>query len=99
MALSRISNGSRVGQLLSYNVCGGCQQMSTKPSPDHSSSHTSSTNSKLEEFKSKVEEGPDLGDFIAGVVPRDLHSDYEVVTLSSYISVFLFLFNAGKTKT
>ena len=72
--------------------------MSTKPSPDHSSS---STNSKLEEFKSKVEDGPDLGDFIAGVVPRDLHSDYEVVTLVSYTykSVFLFLFNSGKTKT
>ena len=76
MALSRISNGSRVGQLLSYNVCGGCQQMSTKPIPDSSSS----TNSKLEEFKSKVEDGPDLGDFIAGVVPRDLHSDYEVAS-------------------
>ena len=82
MALSRISSGSRVGQLLSYNVCGGCQQMSTKPSPDHS--NTSSTNSKLEEFKSKVEDGPDLGDFIAGVVPRDLHSDYEVAIYASY---------------
>ena len=95
MALSRISNGSRVGQLLSYNVCGGCQQMSTKPSPDHSSS---STNSKLEEFKSKVEDGPDLGDFIAGVVPRDLHSDYEVVTLVSYYLFSNFFSMQGKLK-
>ena len=31
----------------------------------------------MEEFKSKVEQGPELGDFIAGVVPRDLHSDYQ----------------------
>merc|ERR1712012_610732 len=34
-------------------------------------------NSKLEEFKSKVEQGPELGDFIAGVVPRELHDDYQ----------------------
>ena len=69
MALSRISNGSRVGQLLSYNMC-GCQQLSTKPSPE-------SNNRNLDEFKAKVEQGPDFGDFIAGVVPREMHGDYE----------------------
>ena len=58
MALSRISSGSRVGQLLSYNLC-GCQQLSTKPSPESKSRN-------LDEFKAKVEQGPDLGDFIAG---------------------------------
>jgi len=42
----------------------------TKPSPEQN-------NSKLEEFKSKVEQGPELGDFIAGVVPRELHDDYQ----------------------
>ena len=47
-----------------------CQNLSTKPTPDL-------TKSKLDEFKTKVEEGPELGDFIAGVVPRDLHTDYE----------------------
>ena len=69
MALSRISNGSRMSQLLSYNMC-GCQQLSTKPSPE-----TKSRN--LDEFKAKVEQGPDLGDFIAGVVPREMHGEYE----------------------
>ena len=66
MALSRISNG-RINQILSYNVC-GCQHLSTKtkPSPEQN-------NSRLEEFKSKVEQGPELGDFIDGVVPRELH--------------------------
>ena len=65
MALSRISS-HKLSQMLSYNVC-SCQQFSSKP--DH--------NVKMEEFKSKVEQGPELGDFIAGVVPRDLHSDYQ----------------------
>ena len=72
MALSRVSNSKQLSQLLSYNVC-CCQQFSSKPSP----SEHQPTN-KLEEFKSKVEQGPELGDFIAGVVPRDLHSDYQV---------------------
>ena len=71
MALARISSGSRVGQMLSYNIC-SCQQLSTKPSPELNNS-----NSKLDEFKAKVEQGPELGDFIAGVVPRELHGDYE----------------------
>ena len=71
MALSRASNTKQLSQLLSYNVC-SCQQFSSKPSPEQQSSN------KLEEFKSKVEQGPELGDFIAGVVPRDLHSDYQV---------------------
>ena len=71
MALSRISS-SRMPQILSYNTC-GCHHLSTKtkPSPEQN-------NSKLEEFKSKVEQGPELGDFIAGVVPRELHEDYQV---------------------
>ena len=68
MALTRISNGSRVSQLLSYNIC-GCQQLSTKPSPE-------SNNRNLDEFKAKVEQGPELGDFIAGVVPREMSGDY-----------------------
>ena len=71
MALARISSGSRVGQMLSYNIC-SCHQLSTKPSPELNNS-----NSKLDEFKAKVEQGPELGDFIAGVVPRELHGDYE----------------------
>ena len=75
MALSRISS-NKVTQLLAYNRS-SCQQLSTKPNPE--TSHGSNNNSsKLEEFKSKVETGPDLGDFIAGVVPRDLHADYQV---------------------
>jgi len=45
--------------------------MSTKTRPDQSSS------SKIQEFKSKVEDGPDFGDFIAGVVPREDNTDYE----------------------
>jgi len=57
--------------MLSYNMC-SCQQLSTKPSPELNNS-----NSKLDEFKAKVEQGPELGDFIAGVVPRELHGDYE----------------------
>ena len=71
MALSRISN-NRVSQFLVYNLP-SCQSqsLSTKPSPDPVKS------AKLEEFKTKVEDGPELGDFIAGVVPRDLHADYQ----------------------
>ena len=57
--------------MLSYNMC-SCQQLSTKPSPELNNS-----NSKLDDFKAKVEQGPELGDFIAGVVPRELHGDYE----------------------
>ena len=57
--------------MLSYNMC-SCHQLSTKPSPELNNS-----NSKLDEFKAKVEQGPELGDFIAGVVPRELHGDYE----------------------
>ena len=55
--------------MLSYNMC-GCQQLSTKPSPESNSRN-------LDEFKAKVEQGPDFGDFIAGVVPREMHEDYE----------------------
>jgi len=74
MALSRFSS-NKVTQLLAYNRS-SCQQLSTKPNPE--TSHGSNNNSsKLEEFKSKVETGPELGDFIAGVVPRDLHADYQ----------------------
>ena len=91
MALSRISNG-RINQILSYNVC-GCQHLSTKtkPSPEHNSS-------KLEEFKSKVEQGPELGDFIAGVVPRELHDDYQVCTLYQDFYHSLLLIVQGKLK-
>ena len=60
----------RVCQVLANSRACACQHLSTKPTPDL-------TKSKLDEFKSKVEEGPELGDFIAGVVPRDLHTDYE----------------------
>ena len=67
MALSRVSN-TKLSQLLSYNVC-SCHQFSSKPEQ---------VTNKLEDFKSKVENGPELGDFIAGVVPRDLHTDYQV---------------------
>ena len=55
--------------LVKSSLC-ACHHLSTKPTPDL-------TKSKLDEFKSKVEDGPELGDFIAGVVPRDLHPDYE----------------------
>ena len=67
LALSRVTQ-SRVSQAAVLAPC-SCQNLSTKPTPDL-------TKSKLEEFKHKVEDGPELGDFIAGVVPRDLHTDY-----------------------
>ena len=60
----------RACQVLVRSSLCGCHHFSTKPTPDL-------TKTKRDEFKSKVEEGPELGDFIAGVVPRDLHTDYE----------------------
>jgi len=70
LSLSRASH-SRLYQAVVLSPC-PCQNLSTKPTPD-----PELTRSKLEEFKTRVEDGPELGDFIAGVVPRDLHTEYD----------------------
>ena len=70
MALVRFSS-ARLSQILSYNIIPCTCSMSTKSKLNQSPS------AKIQEFKSKVEEGPDLGDFIAGVVPREDNTDYE----------------------
>jgi len=70
MALARFFP-SRLSHLLTYNVQTCSCSMSTKTKPDQAQT------TKIQEFKSKVEEGPDLGDFIAGVVPREDNTDYE----------------------
>jgi len=57
-------------RMLGYN-CKHIASYSTKPIPDDSQT------SKLQEFKAKIDDGPDLGDFIAGVVPREQNSSYE----------------------
>jgi len=70
MALARFFP-SRLSHLLTYNVQTCSCSMSTKTKPDQAQT------TKIQEFKSKVEEGPDLGDFIAGVVPREDNTDYD----------------------
>jgi len=70
MALTRHSRNN-LPQLLAYNWHQPCCPVSTKSKPEQEPS-----SNKIQDFKTRVEEGPDLGDFIAGVVPREGNVDY-----------------------
>jgi len=71
MAVVRHSRGS-LSQLLTYNVSTQCRCISSTQSKIQEGK-----SNKVEEFKAKIEIGPELGDFIAGVVPREMDNEYE----------------------